>query len=128
MMNWKPIETAPKSGQDILLCWRGCKAVAVGRSENDGICEGWRCDGDGCIPKNQKDCIYYMELPLPPDFAKAPPPCAVPPEVLIAAFVQGAAWWEFYQNGVIMWKCEILRAELEAKCRAQDGTLGLCKS
>lgn len=62
-MTWQPIQSAPKSGKAILLWWSGCKDPSVGRWEYDGIREGWRCDGDQCVPKNQHDCTHWMPLP-----------------------------------------------------------------
>lgn len=65
---WKPIATAPKDGAAIILWWRYCKHPAVGRwfDADDENREGWRCDGDECVPKNQKDCTHWMPLPKPP--------------------------------------------------------------
>jgi len=64
---WQPIQTAPKSGKAILLWWSCCKDPAVGRWEDDGRKEGWRCDGDQCVPKNQNFCTHWMPLPEPPN-------------------------------------------------------------
>ncbi len=63
---WRPIASAPK-GKAVLLSWKHCKDPSVGRWEHDGIREGWRCDGDQCVPKNQADCTHWMPLPLPPN-------------------------------------------------------------
>lgn len=64
---WQPIQTAPKSGEAVLLWWSCCKDPAVGRWEDDCIREGWRCDGDQCVPKNQHNCTHWMPLPEPPN-------------------------------------------------------------
>lgn len=63
---WRPIETAPKDGQPLLLWWRTCRAAIRGRYHCDEDGEGWRNDGDQMIPKNQKDCVRWMPLPPPP--------------------------------------------------------------
>ncbi len=63
---WLPIETAPK-GVRILLWWKHCTdGRAVGQWSADGDHEGWRCEGDKCLPKNQKDCTHWMPLPKGP--------------------------------------------------------------
>ncbi len=74
---WKPIETAPK-GDYVLLWWRTCDRATVGRftdtsekEEHDHATygcplSGWKTEGDGCIPKNQKDCTHWMPLPEGP--------------------------------------------------------------
>lgn len=62
---WQPIEIAPKC-IPILLWWSCCKYPAVGKWEDDGKREGWRCDGDECVPKNQQHCTHWMKLPKPP--------------------------------------------------------------
>lgn len=74
---WQPIETAPKSGQRILLWWRTCTEPSTGRYEYDDQFdsrpkgwpapeEGWRSCGDQCIASNQSDCTHWMPLPKPP--------------------------------------------------------------
>lgn len=74
---WRPIETAPDDGTRILMWWRGCSSPSVGAWEvDDGFddhpdgwvspSEGFRSDGDQCIPINQEDCTHWMPLPLPP--------------------------------------------------------------
>lgn len=72
---WQPIATASKN-ETVLLWWRTCSQPSVGRwtyDEEDDR-EGWRCDGDRCVPKNQHDCLYWHPLPEPPnDRAKAAP-------------------------------------------------------
>lgn len=75
---WRTIDSAPKDGRDILLWWRLCKNPSVGRWSIDDAfdqhdeewpCpeEGWRSDGDQCIPRNQSDCTHWMPLPAAPD-------------------------------------------------------------
>lgn len=75
---WRTIDSAPKDGQDILLWWRLCTNPSVGRWSIDDAfdehdegwpCpeEGWRSDGDQCIPRNQSDCTHWMPLPAAPD-------------------------------------------------------------
>jgi Protein of unknown function (DUF551) len=75
MNDWQPIKTAPKDGTPILLWWKGCTKPAVGKWEIDetyedrkrpAVPEGWRCDGDACIPTNQLNCTHWMPLPEPP--------------------------------------------------------------
>lgn len=44
---------------------------------------------------------------------------------LLAAFVQGAAWWEYHQTGFTMWQSDRRLAEAEATLREQNGTLGV---
>jgi hypothetical protein len=66
--DWKPIRTAPL-GKPILLWWRNCNYPAVGCwtvEEKENGREGWQCDGDMCMPSNQKDCTHWMPLPKPP--------------------------------------------------------------
>jgi hypothetical protein len=68
-----PISTAPKTGQSILLWWETCGAWAVGRwvvDEDSSNHEGWRCDDDDCIPRNQGDCTYWQPLPSRPADAR----------------------------------------------------------
>lgn len=62
---WRPIKTAPKADA-VLLWWKGCKYPSVGRWVFDGVREGWKCDGDLCVPKNQHHCTHWMPLPDPP--------------------------------------------------------------
>src|ERR1041385_3826735 len=62
---WRTIETAPKTGEPILLWGQYCQVPAGGRWEQSKRREGWRCDGDQCIPRNQQDCTHWMPLPLP---------------------------------------------------------------
>lgn len=75
--DWQTIETAPQDGTRVLLWWRTGKDPHVGRWEIDDLWEerrwahkamkeGWRCDGDACIPTNQKDCTHWMPLPSGP--------------------------------------------------------------
>lgn len=77
MSEWQPIETAPKDGRPVLLWWRGCTHASIGQFEADEYyderppkwrCpeEGWRCEGDECIPVNQRDCTHWMPLPEAP--------------------------------------------------------------
>lgn len=72
MTAWRPIATAPIDGTDILLWWKSCKVPAVGSwsfdddADSDDVKEGWRCDGDDCIPRNQQDCTHWMPLPAGP--------------------------------------------------------------
>lgn len=67
---WQPIATAPYH-KPILLWWRTCKTPSIGQWYSDGDSldpnkEGWRCDGDQCIPTNQEDCTHWMPLPEAP--------------------------------------------------------------
>lgn len=69
MNGWKPIETAPRNGMRVLLYWRTCHGMSfTGRYTYDEKTdrEGWRCDGDQVIPRNQDDCTHWMPLPEPP--------------------------------------------------------------
>lgn len=50
--------------------------------------------------------------------------CSATGDELIIAFVQGAKWWEYLKTGATMWPSDRDQAELEAKIRAADGTLG----
>jgi len=77
---WLPIETALRSGTPILLAWRGCQRAHIGQWASESeyedenllhkkeIREGWKCDGDEVIPRNQHDCLAWMPLPELPDF------------------------------------------------------------
>lgn len=77
-MNWQPIETAPKTGKRILLAaYMGGGHIRVSSGEystdpyrNDdeiiGAEEGFKGDGDECIPSNQECFTHWMPLPEPP--------------------------------------------------------------
>ena len=78
-LGWRSIETAPKSGELILLWWKTCDKPAIGwweynefwddddvPPEQKTVPEGWRNEGDQLIPRNQSDCTHWMELPKPP--------------------------------------------------------------
>jgi len=66
---WLPIETAPRSGEEMLLWW--CNAgIGLGGYVADERGEGWMCDGDQVIPHNQKDCLYWRALPAAPKAAE----------------------------------------------------------
>jgi hypothetical protein len=58
---WQPIATAPRH-KPLLLWWMGCRVPAVGWYAVDETREGWRCEGDECIPKNQEACTHWMPL------------------------------------------------------------------
>lgn len=45
--------------------------------------------------------------------------------VVLIAFVQGAAWWEYHQTRATMWQSDRRLAEEEAARRERDGTLGI---
>jgi hypothetical protein len=73
---WQPIETAPKDGK-ILLAWRTCRTASVGCWSYDeayesrkwghkAVKEGWRSEGDQCIPVNQSDCTHWQPVPALP--------------------------------------------------------------
>lgn len=62
---WLPISTAP-AHLPILLWWRHCYTPRVGIYVTDETGEGWKCDGDQCIPRNQKDCLFWQFLPPNP--------------------------------------------------------------
>jgi hypothetical protein len=73
-VQWQPIETAPKTGDPLLLRWRFLPSPKIGRySCDEHFAErprgwaspeyGWRCDGDECIPSNQHHCTHWMPLP-----------------------------------------------------------------
>lgn len=62
---WRPIETAPMH-KAVLLWWRTCLEPAIGRYVSDERGEGWKCDGDQAIPRNQGDCTHWMPLPAAP--------------------------------------------------------------
>jgi hypothetical protein len=75
VQRWRPIETAPVD-REILLLWKS-GGIGKGRWETDeswevrnwahkAVPEGWRCDGDACIPVNQADCTHWQPLPAPP--------------------------------------------------------------
>ncbi|MES2030896.1 MAG: hypothetical protein V4477_17075 [Pseudomonadota bacterium] len=77
--NWQPIATAPKNGTEILLWWKHCKTPSVGSWSCDdlhaerkwahkALAEGWRSEGDACIPVNQADCTHWQPLPEGPTF------------------------------------------------------------
>ena len=65
MSDWQPIESAPTSGEPILLYWRYAGWMR-GRFVNDERGSGWMNDGDMVLPKNQRDCTQWMPLPPPP--------------------------------------------------------------
>lgn len=61
---WLDIETAPKDGAKRLLYWRTAPGtVFVGRYVCNERGEGWMCDGDQVIPRNQDDCIKWHPIP-----------------------------------------------------------------
>lgn len=72
-MDWQPISTAPKDGTHILLWWHTCSKASVGAwsvdEESSRPVEGWRCEGDRVLPKNQHDAKFWMPLPAPPKTA-----------------------------------------------------------
>lgn len=70
----RPIESAPTDGTKMLLRWRTVPYLLSGRyvvddewtlRPKDWLApeEGWRNDGDQCIPRNQSDCTHWMPLP-----------------------------------------------------------------
>lgn len=59
---WRDIKTAPNHGE-ILLWWKYA-GVGVGSWNDEG--NGWRCEGDECVPKNQSDCTHWMPMPPAP--------------------------------------------------------------
>jgi hypothetical protein len=61
--SWKPIETAPQSGE-VLLWWNNGAGVSVGWWDDEN--EGWRNEGDDCVPKNQSNCTHWMPKPAGP--------------------------------------------------------------
>lgn len=78
MSEWQPIETAPPthSMKQILLAWRH-RAVSCGWWDVDEDYherpiwwispeEGWRSDGDMCIPVEDGWPTHWMPLPKPP--------------------------------------------------------------
>lgn len=78
---WQLIETAPKDGTEVLLWWKHCKTPSVGAWSIDdmhaerqwahkALEEGWRCEGDACIPVNQADCTHWQPLPAGPESAQ----------------------------------------------------------
>lgn len=75
---WRPIETAPMH-KAVLLWWRTCLEPAIGRYVSDERGEGWKCDGDQAIPRNQGDCTHWMPLPAAPG---APQPAEPAPRWL----------------------------------------------
>lgn len=68
-VRWRPIESAPKDGTYILICWVSCRPEVGRWAEHEGR-EGWICDSDECVPANQHDCTHWMPLPLPAPDAK----------------------------------------------------------
>lgn len=62
---WRPIETAPCYGR-VLLWWRHA-GPRIGRLVSDETGDGWRTDGDECVPRNQRDCTHWMPLPEAPN-------------------------------------------------------------
>ena len=71
-MSWKPIETAPKDGTNVLVYERFPKWQKwVGKDEYDSYIEiGYYQDGDWCIrahvPPWNNDPTHWMPLPEPP--------------------------------------------------------------
>ena len=67
---WQKIESAPRDGTRVLLWWTTCRDVHAGKYTYDEDSpyqkEGFRCDGDECIPRNQQDCIKWQPLPAAP--------------------------------------------------------------
>lgn len=69
---WQPIATAPSSGR-IRLWWRGA-GECIGQFTVDEDWtpqsrtprEGFMCEGDQAIPRNQEDCTHWMLLGDPP--------------------------------------------------------------
>lgn len=45
-------------------------------------------------------------------------------DALIAAFIEGAKWWEYHKTGFTMWQSDQHDAEREAQRRAKNQTLG----
>lgn len=69
---WQPISTAPTSGT-IRLWWRNAGECtghfAIDEEWKPGLAtprEGWKCDGDEAIPRNQEDCTHWMLQSQPP--------------------------------------------------------------
>lgn len=75
---WQAISSAPVSGKAILLWWKNCGDPSVGRWTHDETGDGWRCDGDQCVPRNQKDCTHWMPLLEPPSDRAGLPPLPAP--------------------------------------------------
>lgn len=75
---WQPISTAPTSGT-IRLWWRnageGAGSFAVDEEWTPGSPsprDGWKCEGDDAIPRNQEDCTHWMLQSLPPPGQRFP--------------------------------------------------------
>lgn len=62
---WQPIETAPFAKR-VLLWWRTADRPLQGRYVCDERGEGWICDGDMVMPRNQEDCVLWAPLPEGP--------------------------------------------------------------
>jgi len=70
-IKWRPINTCNVSGK-VLLYWdvptfNGRGLVVKGYWQCDEEGEGWRGDGDQCIPVNQSDCTHWAPVPCGPD-------------------------------------------------------------
>lgn len=80
---WRPIETAPMH-KAVLLWWRTCLEPAIGRYVSDERGEGWKCDGDQAIPRNQGDCTHWMPLPAAPGAPQPAEPAPTNDDALAA--------------------------------------------
>ena len=65
-MLWQPIDTAPRTGEAVLLWWKYSREPFIGRWGEIKGQKGWCCDGDHHLPKQQKQCTHWMPLPEPP--------------------------------------------------------------
>jgi hypothetical protein len=59
------IESAPRDHTPILVFWRGC-GWRVSWYDWDDDREGFKCEADQCVPKNQYACTHWMPLPSNP--------------------------------------------------------------
>ena len=123
---WQPIRNALKK-KAVLLWWSGCKNPAVGRWEYDGITEGWRCDGDQCVPKNQHNCTHWMPLPEPPNDQAHPQPGAAAASLSSPALKHQSEIYPPRYRGRVPWKIKMactVRPDLEWLCKTR-GTVAV---
>lgn len=76
--SWQPISTAPSSGT-IRLWWRNAGETTGSFAVDEDWTpksktprEGWKGEGDQCIPCNQEDCTHWMLQSEPPTGHKFP--------------------------------------------------------
>ena len=62
MMEWKPIETAPKDGTEILLCAKVTRDIGLCYWREDHVMTGWTWG----LGKSFGGPSHWMPLPAPP--------------------------------------------------------------